>query len=337
MKTGRMMTLGVALLVAAGQMVTLSGCGKEEPPPPPPPKRDPPPPPPPVRIEISPLMIGVDARVQFPADKAPYDRNLAEAVISFATALATGDDATLGGMLGLRSREILDSMLADGSWFDETDEIEAVRVVYLGQEPDGADDANFAEFVLAVQQPGKAYTLGWSADDTDGGWVMSPMETPEGTRPRAADWDADSMADLALGQGHSQSAGSTPAIVSSALGVGYGEDIFDKEPIGAYLASELVKRFAPSKDPTFTQLWIFIEYGVPEDRVDELVRSGQKAVGGKLPSSSIITIVIDGVMSGRDSAISALGVQPWSRDDVIAAIAEILNKPVDEIRTLDEG
>lgn len=334
MKTGRMMTLGVALLVAAGQMMTLSGCGKEEPPPPPPPKRDPPPPPPPVRIEISPLMIGVDARVQFPAGKAPYDRNLAEAVISFATALATGDDATLGGMLGLRSREILDSMLADGSWFDETDEIEAVRVVYLGQEPDGADDANFAEFVLAVQQPGKAYTLGWSADDTDGGWVMSPMDTVDLVLPRAADWDGESMGDYQSERGW----GAGPA------GAGMAEMPGQDASLVAYLASQTVMNLMSAGgtpmdlDPAMVAQYASMANpagagGITPAQAMQMMEDGKRrAQAGERPGSAEVQALVQGL----SMAAGAMG-QSWDEAKILSAMAEVLGISESAMREIFEG
>lgn len=344
------------LLTAATMVLTLgamlSGCGEEEAPPPPPKREAPPPPPPdPDPVQLSPLMGGADARVQFPQEKAPYDRSLAEAVIAFAGALASGDDAALSDSLTLSGRGILDSMLADGSWFDATDKIEAVRVVYLGQQPDLDEDASSADFVLAVQEPGGAYTLGWSATETDGGWVMSPVPTADATLPRAADWDGSSMG------AYSSAAGWSGATTSGGgeLGGSAGDDSFDpeyarliqSEPILVYMDTEMAKRFfgqmlaaAPDPDAAIFQA-ISMQTRLSAADIGELFERGKAASGrGELPDAAAFKGYIDkGIeeiaeMQGTPAAAMMPDGLPTTKDETFEALASILGKTANELSDL---
>lgn len=326
----RILTTGVALLVCV-QMSTLTGCGKKEPPPPPPPKRAPPPPPPPERIELAPLMRGIDARVQFPAGKAPYDESLAGAVISFAAAFASGDDAALGGMLDLSSRGILDSMLADGTWFDSTDEIEAVRVVCMTQQPDGADEASYSEFVLAVQEPGGAFTLGWAASATDGGWVMSPISTVDLTLPRAADWDSDSIGAYGSDQGWS----------GTGAPQSFANPSFDEPDIGMilYLMQEMTPVLAGTGGANSGAMNDAFMQGlvgsgqVSEDDAKQMIKEGEASVrsGGKPSSADVAMIVQSLTMAGPMAGMD------WDEDTILDAMAGVLKISKAEMREIYDG
>ena len=74
----------------------------------------------------------VDARFQFPAEQAPIDDNVAEAVIRFGDALARGDADALREKMDAGTKGVLDQLVNSEAWYDATQDIEAVRVVYLG-------------------------------------------------------------------------------------------------------------------------------------------------------------------------------------------------------------
>lgn len=76
--------------------------------------------------------MNVDARFQFPSNQAPVDADLAEAVIAFGNALARGSAEDVGGMVDASTRSVLDQLVNSEAWYDATGDIEAVRVVYLG-------------------------------------------------------------------------------------------------------------------------------------------------------------------------------------------------------------
>ena len=333
-KTGRLLTTLLPLLGTA-PILLLGGCEKPPPPPPPPPPRKAPPPPPPVRVELAPLMRGIDARVQFPGEKAPYDASLAEAVIAFSSALASGDDAALGEMLNLSGRGILDQMIADGTWFDSTGEIEAVRVAFMSQTPDGADDAGYGEFVLAVQEPGVAYTLGWSTQETDGGWVMSPLETVDLTLPRAADWDGDSFGQYqsAMGWG-----GSAPLGADLSVPAGAGES----SPVLAYLGADTVAKLmgmgsvddlAPQMRQMFTSQMAGAS-GMTADEMTAMLQDGktQATEEGVRPTSEEANALLDSLLM-----VAPTVGQQWTREQIIEAMAGSLGVTADEMQDIIDG
>lgn len=342
-------SLGLAFVAAAA--VLPAGC--KEPPPPPPPKKAPPPPPPPKpdRVSLVSLMQGADPRLQFPEDKAPYDKDLAEAVIAFAGALADGDDGAFGGALNDEGRGVLDGMLADGTWFESTDEIEAVRVVYLGQSPDEDEEATFAEFVLAVQAPDGAYTLGWEANETAGGWVMSPIRTADATLPRASDWDGDSIG------AYESAAGWAGATTSSGEAmpqpkVDTGGEMYDadfarliqSEPMIVYIDVEMGKRYFADKmtapDATMMQV-IVLRTKLEMSEVFDLYLSGKSSrEAGHLPDASALKEFVDRgleeIAEVRASPNAAMVPDdfPKTRDEVLEVIADLLGKSTRDIRKL---
>lgn len=136
-------------MLAAGLVVaplTLSGCGKKEPPPPPQERASVQPPPPPSQADVAALLqeMNADSRVQFPGEVAPIDVDYARAIISFASSFAQGDEVALGGMLDFGGQETLNTLVESGAWYDETDTVEAVRVVYVA-EPMEDDGSSYVE------------------------------------------------------------------------------------------------------------------------------------------------------------------------------------------------
>lgn len=129
--------LAVCLVAASVALspALMSGCKKEAPPAPPPPPpvvvNDAPPPPPPVDMKAIRQQVKADKRVQVSDNVSTTKEPLAKAVIQFADALAKGDKAKFGAMLDPASKRILDSLVEDGKWEEETKKIEVVRVVSL--------------------------------------------------------------------------------------------------------------------------------------------------------------------------------------------------------------
>lgn len=153
----------------------------------------PPPPPPrvviPDKIEVQALLqeLKSDARVQFPDAAAPTDRSLAESVIQFANAIATGDSGAMRGMLDRAGQAVLDDLVGTGGWDDATKKIEAVRVVRLNQS--GYDQPS-AMVATAIQEPGGAYVLLWAAKPGGDRYIFSPQLAASGVKARASEWDS---------------------------------------------------------------------------------------------------------------------------------------------------
>lgn len=325
------LAFGLALLAAGA--VPLTGCGKKAPPPPPPRKAPPPPPPPkPDRVTLSTLMTGVDERVQFPQEKAPYDRSLAEAVISFAGALAAGDETAFGDALDGNTRGVLDGMVADGTWYESADKIEAVRVVYLAQSPDEEEHASSAEFVLAVQEPDGAYTLGWSATKTDGGWVMSPVFTADATRPRASDWDSDSFAEFTAasdwtgGTGDAGASGSASALgPDSAVAFYFSQETF-RNLLGAEYEqlSDHMDLSAVSKATGVN---------ITKEGLEDLIREGERLVkGGSRPNPMMVKMLAMQIKAMGP----ALG-KSWDDTAIVKAMADALGISQEEMQKIYDG
>ena len=181
---------------------TMVGCKQKKPPPPPPP----PPPPAPVvpdPVQVDALMQAAkpDARVQFPQAKAPIDESLAKAVIALADTLAKGDADKLKGMLddSKEGKPTLEALVTSGEWDDSYKTIEAVRVVFLDPSPNDQTQATSASLALAVQEPGGAYIMGWSASRSGDGWSFKGLKCSASVKARASDWDESGSSLLAVG------------------------------------------------------------------------------------------------------------------------------------------
>jgi hypothetical protein len=176
------MTLGAAALV-------ITACSKPPAPPPPPP---PPPPAPPKKepVQIDPLRqaMKVDARVQFPQEKAPVDEDLARGVLSLADAIVRGDSAKMQGLLDPTASGALASLTGSGEWDEATGKIEAIRVVRL------VDAGGIGMVTLAIQDPQGAYILNWAAAKSGEKLVFTGAPAADGVKPRASDWDKPGVA-----------------------------------------------------------------------------------------------------------------------------------------------
>jgi hypothetical protein len=233
--------------------------------------------------------------------------------------------------LDIDSRGVLDSMLADGTWFEATERIEAVRVVYLNQRPDEDEDANSADFVLAVQQPGGAYTLGWGADETEGGWVMSPLGTVDLTLPRASDWDADSLSAYQSEAGWDVPAGDGLS--------GTNPDRGDM-PMLAYLAAQTTQRLMGDGGPADLDPEQMTQFsrmagagGMSPEQAMALMAEGKKNIeDGRLPSPDQVRTIVQGLETA-----SGMLNQDWGEDTILEAMAGVLGIGTDEMRELYEG
>jgi len=239
-QTRRWSRLAVGALACVPIGLLPLGCGEEEEPPPPPaPEPEPAPPPEPDPIDVEQMLRRIDAdpRVEFPRAQAPYDPSLGEAVVTFAEAFLAGDDISVEAMLDEDARSTLDTLIGTGGWFEATEKIEAMRVVYLEQFPPQAENADEATIVYAVQEPGAAYLLGWDAR-ADGGWVFSAHPTGDGERPTASAWDGLTLAGYENATGEVGGDSATPGAVEIAAGV----DLQD--PATLYFLIEVTRQIA---------------------------------------------------------------------------------------------
>lgn len=178
----------VAVLSAVLAVSMLSACNKKEEKKAPPP----PPPPPPVAalVDVDALMQTVrpDARVQFPAAKAPRSEPLARAVIALADAIAKGDSDAFGKLITEDAKSDLSALTSGGEWEEALKNIEAVRVVRL--EGTGEESAPASAIVsLALQDSKGSYVLNWSGVLADGSYIFDGMRSPREVRRRADEWD----------------------------------------------------------------------------------------------------------------------------------------------------
>jgi len=152
--------------MAAASLVT--GCGKEKEEAPAPVATSAPAPEP----VVSPLEgLRMDPRVQFPQERSPSTRELAEAIAKLATALVKGDATGAQSVLNTDAAGLVDEMVTSGEWKKGTTGIEAVRVCVLTEQT----DAQTATVGLGIQDSSGAYLLAWKGMGADGLWKFSPM------------------------------------------------------------------------------------------------------------------------------------------------------------------
>jgi hypothetical protein len=209
-----------ALLAALSlSLATVSGCAQKK-------KKAPPPPPPPAPVVETPQPVDIDgvlaemkpdARVKFANETSPADRTLAEGVIHLADYIAKGDSAKLKGMLDRSAQTVLDELVSNGAWTDETKKIEQVRVVYLSDTLEKHPDS--ATVAMAIQDPAGAYLLGWTLRrDGDGPWTVSAAPTPADSKARASDFDGQRISGASSLGSSGSSAADTGSTESSDAG-----------------------------------------------------------------------------------------------------------------------
>lgn len=178
--------LGACALSAAA---LVGGCEKEAPPPPPPA-----PAPAPV-VEVSPLEgLKMDPRVQFPQEREPSTRELAEAIATLASAFVKGDANAAKSVLSPDAGALIDAMVATGEWKTGTASVETVRVCVLSEQADSGS----ATLGLGIQDATGAYLLAWRGSNADGVWEFAPMPLNDTEAAQVALLDGSPMVSRAL-------------------------------------------------------------------------------------------------------------------------------------------
>jgi hypothetical protein len=260
------------------------------------------------------------------------DPSLATAVINLADAIARGDSTRLGSMLLPDGKATLDLLTGDGSWDLAVKDIEAVRVVSLvpveGGEP---GQASAGTVFLAIQDPGSAYVLGWSGVNADGSWRFSATPSTGMTKRRASDFDGmgSSLADATMtGSAPAASASpGAPAVTDVALSM-LGSLLNDRE-FYVYVAASA--KLAAQK-------------GLPnagDEQVLSMLSSAVPTARDKFNAGKASTEAVSAQQAGKlaDMLVAAdviasqmLGTPPVTRDQALAAIAEVLGVPVDQLK-----
>lgn len=168
-----------------GLVALSASCEKKKKVQPPPPIQNDPVPPPPEPVDIQALLqaSGASGVIQFPAHHAPTSERLARAIIAFCDAFARGHDTALADMLDDSGQSTLDVLLDDGSWEAATSRIEALRIVQCLQV------GETGIFRFAIQEPGKAYVLAWTAIPIGSNYIFKALPSPDTTLTRASDFD----------------------------------------------------------------------------------------------------------------------------------------------------
>ena len=132
-------------LVSVALATGTTGCKEEPPPTPPAPTPPPPPPPPPPEVVWDETIseLDVDPRISVASNIYSEDQDAAEAVLTFADALASGNDVAFRQMLSSSARRDFEKVLDTGGWDEAAFEIQGVRLVYMG--PYNAALASYSE------------------------------------------------------------------------------------------------------------------------------------------------------------------------------------------------
>lgn len=193
--------LGVATILGLSSVlcVGMTGCKeKKKPAPPPVTNRNdaPPPPPPTFNVQTVAQSIGADNRVKIAGEQEVLDESFAKASIELADAIARGNDSGLRSLLQRPDGSTLDQLIDTDDWYAETGKIEQVRVIMVneGGVPGAPIPTSFGgniklpsgALLLAVQEPGSSYLLGWAAYNDTGTWKFSGYGTIDEQRARIA-------------------------------------------------------------------------------------------------------------------------------------------------------
>lgn len=272
--------------------------------------------------------IGADERVQFPQAAAPESDSLARAVARFAGAMAKGNAREFGSFLAPDSRAVLDGLVADGRWDEGAAVVEAVRVVHMSTsmvDRGGMLEVNSAQFVLAIQEPGEAFTLGWLAlPGGAGDWQFSAMHTSDEVKARASEWDSTSIA--------AYIAPSRPGRARPGAGGMDGMDFMaDADPLTTYCLVEISTR-------------ILSTMGLPGmDRntalaqMDPAQRAGYDSGkteydGGARPTGPQVDVIFMAVGVIRSMfpmmAMMGQGSQPPTDDQIAQIISDVIGMDV---------
>lgn len=295
--------------VGVAGMAMLTGCEKKAPPPPPPP---PPPapvtPPAPEPVTVSKVLSDLkpDPRVQFPQEVAPVDEELARAVVNLANAVAKGDSDALRDMLSGEAQVTLDGLVNSGEWDEATSKIEGVRVLRIRDNaPTGNQAMNDATVWLAVQEPGSAYVMGWSARNASGSWKFDGAAATNAVKPRAQDFaglgDSELTAVVASSSAAPKATANDPLAGMMAGNLAALASLPEAQLLVMYVSSETTKKLGLPVPP------------FPAE-VQTAMNKGKAAFdGGKRPDAAALKGVVQG--------LEATGK---TRDEIIVALASVL-------------
>ncbi len=325
----------VLCAVTTVAVLGLASCKKEEPAPPPPP-------PPPPRIEQpKPLDAGsvlqsmdVDARVEFAEDAAPVSRDLAQAAIKLADAIARGDDEALRTMLDRTDHGSLDRLIASGQWYDATGKLEAVRVVSIntGARLDPAPEA--AEIGLAVQDQDGAYVMLWAGRKVFDDWVFTARPASDEVRARATAWDGMSVISAPPPTSEPEAeAASGPLPPSDG-------SMADLRPLKLYIRMQMGDLMLQGSGEDFDinrQLTRTAQgRGIDESAVRKDYETGEREMreGRRLPAAEALE-AIETLWGNRD-VMKAAGVT-FTKDDIIRWFSQASGVPESEVRAMYES
>ncbi|HBS27994.1 MAG TPA: hypothetical protein DEB06_00755 [Phycisphaerales bacterium] len=131
--------------------------------------------------------VKLHSKVQFPEERLPSSQEATNAIAAFASALAGGDHAGFGAMLGERDRAVLAALVSDGEWRRLTDAIRVVRVCVVAE-----PSAGMVQVGLGLEDEFGAFLSGWEGTGAGGQWSFSAMgiETVLGANAKALDGSA---------------------------------------------------------------------------------------------------------------------------------------------------
>ncbi|HLP84370.1 MAG TPA: hypothetical protein VK157_08465 [Phycisphaerales bacterium] len=295
--------------VGVAGIAMLTGCEKKAPPPPPPP---PPPapvtPPAPEPVTVSKVLSDLkpDPRVQFPQEVAPVDEELARAVVNLANAVAKGDSDALRDMLSGEAQVTLDGLVNSGEWDEATSKIEGVRVLRIRDNaPTGNQAMNDATVWLAVQEPGSAYVMGWSARNASGSWKFDGAAATNAVKPRAQDFaglgDSELTAVVASSSPAPKAAANDPLAGMMMGNLAALASLTETQLVVMYVTSEVIKKLGMPVPP------------LPAE-VQTANNKGKAAFdAGKRPDAAALKALVQSLEApGR------------TRDEIIVALASVL-------------
>lgn len=138
--------------------------------------------------------LDMDPRVQFPQSRTPQTKAFAQAVATLATAIATGDADQMDAMLDPSASAVLEKLLSNGGWSEQTAGVETVRIVAI------EEAADTGKVALAIQDPAGAYALAWDAKNVGGQWLFTGLKLAEDNliASRASEFDGLILSEASL-------------------------------------------------------------------------------------------------------------------------------------------
>jgi len=131
--------------------------------------------------------ITMDQRVQFPEERLPASRDVAQAVADFASALVAGQTDRLRAMLTGRDQALVETLLKEGAWAGDAKGLPAVRVSVLEETGEGF------RLGLSIQDDLGAYLTAWEGTGTGGAWVLSGIAIEPVLAERLTDLDGSGL------------------------------------------------------------------------------------------------------------------------------------------------